>query len=137
MGIKKYLMVTKEYMDDLRERYVNAATEEELNKVREDIHRICDDDAKAVAEIAVEQIRETNAECETILVRRQLETVLPFISLAYIAKTYFDKSRVWLYQRVNGLKVNGKPAEFTPEEKEQLTFALNDIGRKLSAISIS
>ena len=75
-------MVTKEYMDNLRERYVNAETDKELDKIREEIHRICStEDANAVAGIALEQIRETNAECDSILVRQQLKSVLPFISL--------------------------------------------------------
>ena len=121
-------MVTKEYMDNLRERYVNAETDKELDKIREEIHRICStEDTNAVAKIALEQILETNAECDSILVRQQLKSVLPFISLASIAKTYFNKSRQWLYQRINGLVVNGKPTKFTPEELETLNFALHDM----------
>jgi hypothetical protein len=131
-------MITKEYMDNLQKRYVNAQTDEERDQVRDEMHRICsNEDAEVIGEIALAQMREANAECEAILVRQQLEAVLPFISLASIAKTYFNKSRVWLYQRVNGLSVNGKPAEFTKEEKERLTFALHDIGKKLESIQVS
>ncbi len=131
-------MITKEYMDNLRERYLKAETDEELDRIREEIHKICStEDVNAVAGIALEQIRETNAECDSILVRQQLESVLPFISLASIAKTYFNKSRQWLYQRINGLVVNGKPAKFTPEELDTLNFALQDMGNKLIKTHIS
>ncbi|MDR3062484.1 MAG: DUF5053 domain-containing protein [Dysgonamonadaceae bacterium] len=52
-------------------------------------------------------------------------------------KTYFNKSDAWLYQRINGNVVNGKPAYFTHQEIEKLKFALNDISKKLSSLSIS
>ena len=100
-------MITKEQLDALRERHTKARTQKERD---------------AVAEMAI---------------REQLQDVLPSISLAYIAKTYFNKTRAWLYQRINGLKVNGKPARFTPEEIETLNYALKDIGGKLSSIRIS
>ncbi len=60
-----------------------------------------------------------------------MEEILPMTSLAYIAKNYFKKTRQWLYQRINGTMVNGKPAQFTKEELELLNFALKDMGRKL------
>lgn len=87
--------------------------------------------------IALEQVRETNAALDAMRVKEQLSEMSPMISLAYIAKTYFNKSRAWLYQRINGSQVNGKSAEFTTEEKETLNNALKDIGAKLSSVSIS
>lgn len=130
-------MVTKEDMDLLKGRFVNAKTAAERNKVRKEIKRACNDDAKAVAGIAVEQVKETLARIDTALVRNQLEEILAFTSLAYIAKTYFGKTRQWLYQRINGLTVNGKPAQFTAEEMSVLNSALQDMGRKLMATHIS
>ncbi|MBO7192286.1 MAG: DUF5053 domain-containing protein [Bacteroidales bacterium] len=53
-----------------------------------------------------------------------------------MAKSYFGKSRQWLYQRVNGLLVNGKQAQFTPAELETLNFALKDMGEKLSSTHV-
>lgn len=82
-------------------------------------------------------IRETNAEAEEFILREQLKDIMPAVSLAYIAKTYFKKTRQWLYQRINGTLVNGKPARFTPEEIETLNNALKDIGSRLSSINVS
>ena len=59
------------------------------------------------------------------------------ISLSYIAKKYFGKSRNWLYQRINGYMVNGKRAEFTQNEFRTFLDALDDIGTTIRNISSS
>jgi hypothetical protein len=63
--------------------------------------------------------------------------VLPAISLSYIAKTYFNKSRSWLNQRINGNTVNGVQAKFSQEELRTLDFALKDLSAKLAEIRVS
>ena len=130
-------MVDINKMDLLKDKFINAKSEKERESVREKMRQMCDDDAVSVATLAVEQIKETHTEIDAYLIRKQMEDILPCISLAYIAETYFKKSRQWLYQRVNGLLVNGKPARFTPEEIETLNFALQDMGQKLAATRIS
>lgn len=130
-------MVDRKRMDDLKERYINAKTEKERDLIREDIRKACDEDASSVLAVSLEHIKDSHAEIDNYLIRRQLEDVLPCISLAYIAETYFKKSRQWLYQRVNGLMVNGKPARFTPDEIRILNNALQDLARRLSATRVS
>ena len=124
-------------MDALRDRHVKARTQQERDEITAEIARLCDEDAETVARLSLEQVKEDRAEIEAIAIRERLKDVLPSISLAYIAKTYFHKSRAWLYQRINGAKVNGKPARFSASELETLNFALNDIGKNLSSIRIS
>ena len=75
-------------------------------------------------------------EAESEHIRQQLGDVPDILSMSYIAKNYFGKSRTWLYQRINGNNVNGKPAYFTRSERKQLQEALHDIGKKLSAITL-
>lgn len=130
-------MVDKNKMDLLKDKFINAKSEKERESVREEMRQMCDYDAVSVATLAVEQIKETHTEIDAYLIRKQMEDILPCISLAYIAETYFKKSRQWLYQRVNGLLVNGKPARFTPEEIETLNFALQDMGQRLATTRIS
>ncbi|HRP54568.1 DUF5053 domain-containing protein [Agriterribacter sp.] len=67
-----------------------------------------------------------------INVREQLSDVADIISLSTIAQTYFGKTRSWLYQRINGNIVNGKPSKFTDAELTTLTKALNEISLKTS-----
>ena len=47
-----------------------------------------------------------------------------------MARTYFGKSAAWLLQRLHGYEVNGKPAQFRPEEYTVLVKALRDIADK-------
>jgi len=69
-------------------------------------------------------------------VKMQLEKVSQIISLSYIAQRYFSKTRNWMYQKVNGCLVNGKPAKFTPEEISTLNFALQDISKDIGSTVI-
>ena len=57
------------------------------------------------------------------------------INLAYIARQYFGKTRQWLYQRLKGQVVNGKPATFTQAEEATFIKALQDIGLQLSTFT--
>lgn len=61
-------------------------------------------------------------------IRQKLDRVLDFASMSYIAKNYFGKTRQWFYQRVNGNIVNGKSADFTPDELNTLSIALSELG---------
>lgn len=124
-------MISKEYMDDLKSRYINARNEKERDSVRELMREACDENPESVAAISIEQIRESIERIDNTVVRQQMRDIIPMTSMAYIAKTYFNKSRQWLYQRVNGNIVNGKPASFTQDEIEVLNRALNEIGTKL------
>ena len=98
---------------------------------REDFNNALIAEARALIEKGDKMIAE-----ETEHIRQQLGEVPEILSMSYIAKTYFGKSRTWLYQRINGNKVNGKPAYFTRSERKQLQDALQDIGKKLSAITL-
>ena len=69
-------------------------------------------------------------------VKLQLEKVSEIVSMAYISKKYFDKSRNWIYQKINGSIVNGKSAKFSKEEINTLNFALKDIGKSIGSTVI-
>ncbi|MGI6047568.1 MAG: DUF5053 domain-containing protein [Petrimonas sp.] len=74
---------------------------------------------------------------DEILVRQQLNEVAKFVNLSYIAEHYFNKSRAWLSQRINGHVVFGKPRYLSDKEKETLNFALKDMSEKLGSLVIS
>ncbi len=78
-----------------------------------------------------------DADVEEVNLKVRLLEVTEVVSLSYIAKHYFNRTRNWLYQRINGNIVKGKPARFTEEEIQKLQFAINDIGRKLQDFQIS
>lgn len=72
-----------------------------------------------------------------ITLKKQLGEVSEIVSLSYIARTYFGKTRAWLHQRINGNMVNGKSAQFTGTELQQFQHALKDISKKLGSLSIN
>ena len=130
-------MDIKSRMDELKARYLEARTDAERNDVFDLIRAEMDADTEGVANAALAQIKETNERARDIIVKNQIRDILPIISLSFIAKEYFGKTKEWLYQRINGNVVNGKPAQFTEEEKKTLNFALKDIADKLMKISVS
>ena len=74
---------------------------------------------------------------DEIGVKVQLMKVSEIVSMSYIAKNYFRRTRQWLYKKINGNMVNGKPAKFTDSEIKTLNFAIQDISKQLSSLSIS
>ncbi len=84
-----------------------------------------------------QSIKETDTFIEETKVKMQLMQVTEIVSLSYIAKNYFHKTRTWLYQKINGNKVNGKEASFTKEEIDTLNYAIQDISKKLGSTVIS
>jgi ribA/ribD-fused uncharacterized protein len=74
---------------------------------------------------------------EHSITRKQIENVLPYISLSTVAKDYFAKTRQWFYQRLNETKVNGKTVKFNQKELVTLSNALAEIGMKMQNVSKS
>lgn len=70
-------------------------------------------------------------------VKGMLGNCADMINLSYIAKQYFNRDRTWLYQRINGAIVNGKPAAFTQQELKVLADALHEISLTISDTSNS
>jgi len=83
-----------------------------------------------------ESLDKRGEKIKELAVKIQLDAISDMINMSYIAKTYFGKSRQWLYHRINGSTVNGKRAEFTPEQKKQLNAALKDIGKKIGSVTV-
>jgi hypothetical protein len=66
----------------------------------------------------------------------KMNGIKDIVSISYISKEYFGKTRTWLYQKLNGNTVNGKPARLTSEERLKLKFAFEDIAKKLQDTSL-
>ena len=130
------------------ERFKKLRTDEEklaFQKERESgLDAMTERGRKAYLEVTEKALQETVKEArrfveraEDALLRDKLGEIPEVISLSYIAKKYFGKSRNWLYQRINGYLVNGKPARFTDEERKKFVAAINDISDMLKKTSLS
>lgn len=86
---------------------------------------------------AVRDLKEAQDLVKEINVRKELEQILPYVSLSGIAEKYFNRKRQWLYQKLNGNIVNGKPARFTKDELQTLSKALDDIAKGIMRASES
>ncbi len=55
------------------------------------------------------------------------------LNVAELARR-MGKSRHWFYQRLNGNIVNGKPAQFTQEEWEQIAKILQEVQSEIGSL---
>lgn len=69
---------------------------------------------------------------DTYTIHERMGSLTEVVNLAYIARHYFGKTRQWLYQRIKGQMVNGRPASFTQSEEETFIKALREIGLQLA-----
>lgn len=63
--------------------------------------------------------------------KRRLHDIIVAISWADLARNYFGKSSSWIYNKMEGRLINGKPAAFTPDEEQRLKGALCDLADRL------
>ena len=98
------------------------------------------EDKKEIEKFMDGLISDTRIEIDRLeenVIKLQLQEISEIISLSYLAKKYFGKTKSWLYQRINGNIVNGKPCKFTESELATLNNALKDISNKIGSLSIS
>ncbi|MDR2232891.1 MAG: DUF5053 domain-containing protein [Tannerella sp.] len=125
----------------------HSASESQRNLIREklgnDFQQLSDEEKKEVQRVFIESqhelIEEGKAVIEELKLKTELEKVSRFVSMSFISRNFFGKSRQWLNNRVKGNMVNGKPAAFTRNELTVLSDALNQLAgeMKQTALRIS
>lgn len=121
----------------LKELNRNAKTQKERDAIDNEIKELSAKNTEQFATAFENSLRDSINEYEKNTAKEQLEEISQFISLSYIAKNYFNKSRMWLYQRINNYEVNGKPTFFTQEELNRFNFALQDLSNKIGSVKVS
>ena len=124
-----------EKVKNLRDQF-RTATEEEKERIQIELDKLQNEDADAFAEAMVLCMKDTNRELSTLIMRQQLDEILPYISISAVAKNYFGKSKEWFYQKMNGNTVNGKTAKFSDEEIRVLNNALQDLSKKIGSVRV-
>lgn len=135
--MRKYDQVNQE-MEALKSRFMLLNTDEEREAFRADVKAFVnsksDEEKQLVSEAFINGANEACARADKLIddvLRNKLDGIYETISWSYIARTYFNKSRAWLSQRINGLMIHGKEVQFTHEEKQTLLQALRDISGKI------
>ncbi|MDR1381527.1 MAG: DUF5053 domain-containing protein [Tannerella sp.] len=126
-----------EKINRLKEAFCNAKSDRERDAIDIQMKELIDSDSEKFAEAMAVSAKETAERAARLAIRQKMKDIIPAVSLTHIAKTYFNKTDAWLYQRINGNIVNGKPASFSPEEMETMKFALSDLSNKLNSLSAS
>lgn len=130
-------MTTKEKFEELKELELKAKTNKELNRLHLEFEKLADSDPNGFEAAFMESAKKTLQAVKHLKIKEQMKDIEEIISMSFIAKTYFNKTKSWLSQRINELNVNGKPAQFTTEEINTLNEAFKDISKKIGSFSIS
>jgi len=91
--------------------------------------------AEYLAKAQISQLKQAIEVTNNLIFLTQLEAIEEFLNFAKIASSYFGKSRTWLYQRLHGYSVHGKPAKFTSEEKKRFSEALIDLSDNIRSVA--
>lgn len=101
--------------------------------VREILARAQSEEGAKLAAEALERFKQsTPAERVYDLKERDIMKVL---KVSYIAERFFGRSRSWLCHKLNHDMKNGKPDDFTPEERQKLKDALDTIAYEIQILS--
>lgn len=126
----------KEKINELKQAFCNAKTDKEHDEIDMQMQQLINENPDEFAQSMADSAKDTADKATNLVMRQKLESVIPAISLVYIAKKYFNKTDAWLYQRINGNMVNGKPAQFTQDERNTLANALKDLSIMLQETSV-
>jgi len=122
------------------EQYKKLKTEAERSAFQENrakrLEKLSDIERASYVKASNAGLLSTLQAAEELIMTINLGEIAKAVSLSYIATTYFGKSRSWLYQRLNGHTVNGKQAQFSPDEKKQFALALKDLSIQLHDTSL-
>lgn len=129
--------MTKEKFGRLKEMELNARTDKDRSKIQKEFDRLAAEDPEGFEDAFIESAQSTLYRAKKLKIKDQMSEMSEIVSMSYIAKTYFNKTKSWLSQRINELNVNGKPAQFTLEELEILNAAFQDISKKTGAFKLT
>lgn len=132
-----YEQVNQE-LEALKQKFMLLETDEERRSFHSEVEAFVnsknEEEKQLVSEAFISGANEACARADKLIddiLRNKLDGIYESISWSYIARTYFNKSRAWLSQRINGLRVHGKEVQFTIEEKQTLLQALRDISGRI------
>jgi uncharacterized protein with HEPN domain len=139
-GAKKIIMETKKYfftpvLEEKFKEYRNLKTQKDkdafLEKEKNDLEKKPLKERELYYDAVQKGVSAIGEHVEELIEKVELGEVANIISMSYIAKKYFGRTRHWLYHRLNGNIVNGKTVRFTSEERLKLKQALQDVERIL------
>ena len=132
-------MGTDKEINNLLNEFLQLETDEQRKQFRGKIaHTLSGKNEKEkceFAEILSSKAQETIDLSQALIdehdFKQALNDIVPAVTWSYIAEEYFQKSRSWFSQRMNGYHVNNKAASFTDEEIDLLSNSLLDLSERI------
>lgn len=113
--------------DEQREQFRGKIAQTLSGKTEEEMREY----AESLQHKAQETIDQSQALIDEYDFKQALNDIVPAVTWSYIAEEYFQKSRSWFSQRMNGYHVNNKAAYFTDEEIDLLSNSLLDLSERI------
>ena len=115
----------KAELEQMKEKFMLLETDEERLAFKEEMKAFVDnktdEEREELSRAFIEGAHQACISADKIFneaLRTYLDNIYDTVSWSYIAKKYFNKSRSWLCQRLNGIRVGKKEAQFTEAEKK-------------------
>lgn len=132
-------MNAKQEIEELKKEFISLKSDEEYQdfdiKFKNRISSKTEDEKEEFADAFInsarEQVEKTKKFCDEAIMRIKLEEILGIVSMAYIAREYFHKSKAWFSQKLNGSIKNGVISSFSESELKIFSYALEDISEKI------
>lgn len=125
----------QEELEQMKQQFMLLETDEQRiafkAKMNAFVQGKTEEEKKQLSRAFIEGAHQACASADKVFneaLRAYLNDIYDTVSWSYIAKKYFNKSRSWLCQRLNGIRVGNKEAQFTENERKILVAALQDIG---------
>lgn len=126
-------------IDKLLDEFLQLDTDEQRGPFRDKIaHTLSEkteEEKREFAESLSNRAQETIDLSQALIdehdFKQALKDIVPALTWSYIAEEYFNKSRSWFSQRMNGYHVNNKAAAFTDEEIDLLSDSLLDLSERI------
>ena len=116
--------LSEEEFDKLLDNYLGDTTDAEKERLGEAVIK--------VKLSKMEKIRDIDREIKFL---DQLDGIEKYLNMAQLARACFGKTRTWLYQRLHGWNVHGRPSQFTDSERKQFADALLSLSDTLKNVA--
>lgn len=132
-------MGTDREINNLLNEFLQLETDEQRRqfqgKIAHTLSGKTEEEKREFAEILSNKAQQTIDQSQALIdeydFKQALKDIVPAITWSYIAEEYFNKSRSWFSQRMNGYHVNNKVATFTDDEIDLLSDSLLDLSERI------
>ena len=101
--------------------------------IKEIMERAQSEEGAKLANEAVERFKASKTSERVLNFKEQ--DILKVLKVSYIAERFFGRSRSWLCHKLNHDIKNGKPDDFTEQERKTLKDALDTIAYEIQILS--